>query len=207
MSKIKQHGANSLNAMKSVIPAIAGFLYIVIAAVVLFVPNMNETVLSYIVAALVVILGIVLIVRYFVKRQFEQLTNFGFSAGAFFVIIGAMVFAASGAGAMNYFYILIGIMTLVVGVVMLQQAIQMIIIKRPTWIGVLVAAVLVVVGSILVLIDVGGAVSQGQMEYIVMLVSGVLAIASMIITRVGVKQYENEIGVVDVVDAIEEQTP
>lgn len=199
MNKSK-HGENALNAMKSIIPAIAGAIYIIIAAIVLFVPNMSETVLSYIVAALVVVLGIVFIVRYFVKRQFEQLTNFGFSAGAFSVIIGVMVFVASGAGAMDYFYVLIGIMTLLVGVVMLQQAIQMIIIKRPTWIGVLIAALLVIVGSILVLIDVGGAASADKMEYIVMLVSGVLAIASMIITRVGVKQYETEIGVIDVIE-------
>ena len=64
-------------------------IYILVGAVILFVPQVSELYLAYLLCGILIVFGIVYIVRYFIKESYHDVHDYGFSIGTLFVLIGA----------------------------------------------------------------------------------------------------------------------
>ena len=125
--------------------------YILIGALFQFVPDITPRVVSIILSICIVIVGAVMIARYFLQSSFRDLYSYDFSFGAFAVIAGVcMMIAATSIG--DSLITLLGVCMLMTSIIKVQNAIQLLSMKKKTWIPVMVIAVLLIAADVLVLI-------------------------------------------------------
>lgn len=167
-------------------------LFIVVSAVMLFVKDISELYLTYMVCAILIAFGIGLIVKYFVTEAYRSLHDYGFSGGALVVILGACGLArADQVCAQIAFFV--GLLVLSVAMVMLQQALQLHIMRQRTWPGVLVISLLTLFAALLLLFDIGSVTERVEsFAYWVLLAAGVLTLICMVISGIGVKLFLHE---------------
>lgn len=172
--------------------AAAAVLFIVVGAVMLFVESISELYLTYMVSAILIALGIGLIVKYFVTEAYRSMHDYGFCGGALIVILGACGLARAGQVSAQI-AVFVGLLVLAVAMVMLQQAMQLHIMRQKAWTGVLVVSLLTLLASLLLLFDIGSVAERvNKFAYWVLLFSGILTLACMVISGIGVRLFLNE---------------
>lgn len=172
--------------------AAVAVLFIVVGAVMLFVESISELYLTYMVSAVLIAFGIGLIVKYFVTEAYRSLHDYGFSGGALIVILGACGLARAGQVS-EQVAAFVGLLVLAVAMVMLQQALQLHIMRQKAWAGVLVVSLLTLFVSVLLLFDISSVTERvDNFAYWVMLAAGVLTLICMVISGIGVKLFLHE---------------
>lgn len=164
-------------------------LFILVGGVMLFVDGIKELYLIYMISALLIALGIGLIVKYFVTEAYRSMHDYGFSGGALIVILGGCALARAGQLA-TQIAAFVGLLVLSVAVVMLQQAMQLHIMRKKVWTVVLAISLVTLLSSVLLLFDIRTV--TGKVEgfgYWVLLISGVLTLICMLISGIGVKIF------------------
>ena len=169
--------------------AAAAVLFIAVSVVVLFVKSVSELYLTYMVSAILIAFGIGLIVKYFVTEAYRSMHDYGFSGGALVVVLGACGLArAEQVCAQMAFFV--GLLVMAVAMVMLQQALQLHIMRERTWAGVLVISLLTLFAAVLLLFDIGSVTERvTHFAYWVLLAAGVLTLICMVISGIGVKLF------------------
>lgn len=164
-------------------------LFILVGGVMLFVDGIKELYLIYMISALLIALGIGLIVKYFVTEAYRSMHDYGFSGGALIVILGGCALARAGQ-LTTQIAVFVGLLVLSVAVVMLQQAMQLHIMRKKVWTVVLAISLVTLLSSVLLLFDIRTV--TGKVEgfgYWVLLISGVLTLICMLISGIGVKIF------------------
>ena len=164
-------------------------LFILVGSIMLFVDGVQERYLVYMISALLIALGIGLIVKYFVTESYRSMHDYSFSGGALIVILGgsALARAQELTGQIS---VLAGLLVLAVAVVMLQQALQMHIMRKSVWPIVLTIAVVTLLAAVVLLFDlrfITGNVEK--IAYWILLIAGILTLLCMIISAIGVKLF------------------
>lgn len=164
-------------------------LFILVGGVMLFVDGIKELYLIYMISALLIALGIGLIVKYFVTEAYRSMHDYGFSGGALIVILGGCALARAGQ-LTTQIAAFVGLLVLSVAVVMLQQAMQLHIMRKKVWTVVLAISLVTLLSSVLLLFDIRTVTGKVEgFEYWVLLISGVLTLLCMLISGIGVKIF------------------
>lgn len=164
-------------------------LFILVGGVMLFVDGIKELYLIYMISALLIALGIGLIVKYFVTEAYRSMHDYGFSGGALIVILGGCALARAGQ-LTTQIAVFVGLLVLSVAVVMLQQAMQLHIMRKKVWTVVLAISLVTLLSSVLLLFDIRTVTGKVTgFEYWVLLISGVLTLLCMLISGIGVKIF------------------
>ena len=164
-------------------------LFILVGGVMLFVDGIKELYLIYMISALLIALGIGLIVKYFVTEAYRSMHDYGFSGGALIVILGGCALARAGQ-LTTQIAAFVGLLVLSVAVVMLQQAMQLHIMRKKVWTVVLAISLVTLLSSVLLLFDIRSVTGKVEgFEYWVLLISGVLTLICMLISGIGVKIF------------------
>lgn len=168
--------------------SVAG-LFILVGGVMLFVDGIKELYLIYMISALLIALGIGMIVKYFVTEAYRSMHDYGFSGGALIVILGGCALARAGQ-LTGQIAVFIGLLVLSVAVVMLQQAMQMNIMRKKVWTVVLVLSLATLLASVLLLFDIQSVTGKVDgFAYWVLLIAGVLTLVCMLISGIGVRIF------------------
>lgn len=164
-------------------------LFILVGSVMLFVDGIRDLYLIYMISTLLIALGIGLIVKYFVTEAYRSIHDYGFSGGALIVILGgcALTRAEQLTAQIAVF---VGLLVLAVAVVMLQQALQLHIMRKKAWIAVLVISLFTLLSSVLLLFDLRSVTGNVDgFAYWALLVAGVLTLLCMLISDIGVRIF------------------
>ena len=169
--------------------------YILIGALFQFVPDITPRVVSIILSICIVIVGAVMIARYFLQSSFRDLYSYDFSFGAFAVIAGVcMMIAATSIG--DSLITLLGVCMLMTSIIKVQNAIQLISMKKKTWIPVMVIAVLLIAADVLVLIKpFDGEVWKTYTNFLLM-TDGVFSFVINVLMSVHARKRERAMSVV-----------
>ncbi len=127
-------------------------IYILLASLLLFSPQIQIITLSYFLCSLLVITGIVLIVRYFITDAYKNINEYGFSIGVFTVILGMCALVRVEQVA-NSFILCMGILLLMTSVIKLQNALDLKNLKERTWVIMLGIAFAFLICSIIIIIN------------------------------------------------------
>lgn len=167
-------------------------LFILVGGVMLFVDGIKELYLIYMISALLIALGIGLIVKYFVTEAYRSMHDYGFSGGALIVILGGCSLARAGQ-LVAQIAAFVGLLVLAVAVVMLQQAMQLHIMRKKVWIVVLVISLVTLLSAVLLLFDIQSVTGKVEgFAYWELLIAGVLALLCLLISGIGVKIFQHQ---------------
>lgn len=181
------------NVVGNIAIVFASLLMIALGSVMLLTDRVKLIYFCYGAGGCLLVWGIWLISRYFLHKEFQQTTNYGFSVGTLVVILGAidLIRAQDVAGAIPTY---LGILVLVEGVVMLQNTVQLKNLKGNLWAVSLVFSVLSVAASVVILLDVKHIIS-GHMTvlYVIQIVVGAFALLSLCFVGIRTKRYHKDI--------------
>ena len=167
-------------------------LFILVGSVMLFVDGIKDLYLIYMISALLIALGIGLIMKYFVTEAYRSMHDYGFSGGALIVILGGCALARAGQLTAQI-AAFVGLLVLAVAVVMLQQAMQLHIMRKKVWIVVLAISLVTLLSAVLLLFDIQSVTGKADgFAYWVLLIAGVLALLCLLISGIGVRIFQHQ---------------
>ena len=105
-------------------PVLLFLLLGVIGALMLFVPNMKLLYFCYVAGGIFLAYGALLVIRYFVKKEYEIVSNYDFSIGLILLVLG-IISMIRAADVEQILSIYLGLMILIEGVILLQHTVQM----------------------------------------------------------------------------------
>ena len=110
--------------LTNLIVIVMSIIFAGMSALMIFVTGVAIEYLIYAICAAAVIVGIVMIVRYFMTDAYRNMNAYGFSIGTLFVLLGICGFlrASDMAGA---FLVILGIVLLLAGIIMLQHSLDL----------------------------------------------------------------------------------
>ena len=181
------------NVVGNIAIIFASVLMIALGSIMLLTDQVKLIYFCYGAGGCLLIWGIWLISRYFLHKEFQQTTNYGFSVGTLVVILGAidLIRAQDVAGAIPTY---LGILVLVEGVVMLQNTVQLKNLKGNLWAVSLVFSVLSVAASVVILLDIKHIISGHiAVLYVIQIVVGTFALLSLCFVGIRTKRYHKDI--------------
>lgn len=115
---------NKQSAFGSWIVMILSMVLMIVAALLLFVPQIKLIYMCYFMCSVTMIAGIYMIVRYFMTDAFRNMNEYGFSVGVLIVVLGVCGIIRAEKLA-DSFVILLGIALACSGIVKLQYALDL----------------------------------------------------------------------------------
>lgn len=186
---LQDHLTQTTGRLGTVFLATAAFLFILVGAVMLFVEGIQELYLTYMMSALLIALGIGLVVKYFVTEAYRSMHDYSFSGGVLVVILGGCALARADQVTAQL-AAFVGLLVLIAAVVMLQQTMQLHIMRKKVWVVVLVISLVTLLAAVLILFDIRSITGRiDGFEYWALLVSGILALFCMVVSGIGVKLF------------------
>lgn len=155
-------------------------LFILIGALLQFVPGMKMVYFSYMIAVILAVIGIWLIASYFSRKAYRKVANYDFSVGVFLVLAAVLV-VIRAADIASHGSVLLGIMCLIEGIIILQNAIQIKILRGGIWVGILACSILILAASMLIVTNPKKIItSHMSFLYFLLIVIGILGFVSML---------------------------
>ncbi|MEG1742044.1 MAG: DUF308 domain-containing protein [Acetivibrio sp.] len=127
-------------------------IYILLGALLLFVPQIQITTFCYLLCAVLVIFGIIAIVRYFLTDAYKNINEYGFSMGVFCVILGMCALVKITQVAES-FLLCIGIALLMTSVIKFQNALDLKNLKDKPWFVMLGISFAFMICSVIIIIN------------------------------------------------------
>lgn len=163
-----------------------------IGFLMLFVDSMKIEYFAYVIGGVLLALGIYLILNFFVRHGYKEITNYDFSGGVLVTAIGVVVLVNAKSFDVS-FYIAIGVLLLVLAVMILQSTIQLMGMRGKAWWLNLIFALLILVYAILLLTKIKTGFSENEtLYYSLVIASGGLGIFSIIITAIRSAYFKKE---------------
>jgi|GEM_PF-4196084 len=167
-------------------------VYIVIGVLLLLPEDViTPKVFSYLFAAILMIGGAVLVIKYFFSHGYSDYYSYDFSFGLIALILGIVALVKADDIA-NSIVVCIGIVILLSSVFKIQYAIQLFITKNVMWIPVISVAVVFVISSILILININKSNGWNIFTYIMLIIDGVVSLAVNIYLYFKIGKHQKE---------------
>lgn len=175
-----------------VMQIVASLLCVGIGALLLFVPEVNVLYMCYCFCAALIVVGITLTVSYFVSAAYKKLNDYRFAIGILLIILGCIELLRAEILAEELMFI-IGLVTLILAVIIMQSAVQMRILESKAWIAQLIFTIISMIGAVFVLVDFKPVTGRiNGFAYGVMALTGVLCLLSLIIEAIILKLVKNK---------------
>ncbi len=150
-------------------------------ALLYFVPDINMKYMCYCFLAALILVGITLIVSYFVSEAYRKLNDYRFAIGVLLIILGCIELLRVDILTGEIMFI-IGFVILILAVIIMQSTVQMKILKSSAWAVQLIFTIISMIGAIMVLADFKPVMTRVRgFAYIVMMTVGILCLISLII--------------------------
>lgn len=151
-------------------------IYILLGLAKLLVTGFDSVYLIDIAGVLLLICGIVLIVKYFMSKSYQDITKYGFSAGVLSVIAGVcMLVRAKEISA--YFSLFLGICILLTSIIKLQNAVDLKGMEQKSWLVFLLIAIAFLAASVYIVLDpFGKNISETEYIYYILIADGAVNI-------------------------------
>lgn len=175
-------------AVVSLIAAIS----ILVAVLILFVPQIEVKDICYFICGFVVILGIYMIVRYFMTGGYERLNEYGFSEGVLFVLLGICGLVSAERIAVSFLTAL-GLLLLLSGVIKLQYALDLKCMEDRAWAGFFAVTIVLLGFSVSVILN-----PFGDMEFYqnytaaILLVDGIVETGNIVYLNLRTRTYQEQ---------------
>lgn len=185
-------GEKKKNMFNTVVVALIAAVFILVSALILFVPQIEIKDICYFCCGAVLVLGIYMIVRYFLTEGYRRLSEYGFSEGVLFVLLGSCGLVSADAIASSFLTVL-GLALLLSGVIKLQYALDLKFMKDKAWIGFFAVTILFLVCSVVsVLKPFSDKTFYEKYTCYVLLADGIATIVNICYLRFRIKAYSNE---------------
>ena len=176
------------------IQILVSLICIISGAILKFVPQVRMDILCYIFCVVLILAGAFAILRFFMAEGYKELQNYNFSIGLFFILLGCIGLIRTEniiQGITGY----MGMISMVLGIVILQGMVQLRVLRNPLWIAELILAVVSLTGSLFVLLDVTvvSNVIDGFSFWVFMIVGG-LSLISLLLVWIGIKGDKKQNG-------------
>ena len=112
------------NKITTIIVYVAAILYIVLGAAFLVIPTLEAEQFCYLLAGGLILLGILRIGEYFIKENYRNVNQYGFSIGVFTIILGTCIIIRIQQFA-DIFHLCLGIGILLTAIVKVQNAMDL----------------------------------------------------------------------------------
>ena len=175
-------------AVVSLIAAIS----ILVAVLILFVPQTEVKDICYFICGFVVILGIYMIVRYFMTGGYERLNEYGFSEGVLFVMLGICGLVSAERIAVSFLTAL-GLLLLLSGVIKLQYALDLKCMEDRAWAGFFAVTIVLLGFSVSVILN-----PFEDMEFYqnytaaILLVDGIVETGNIVYLNLRTRTYQEQ---------------
>ncbi|MCR4956139.1 MAG: hypothetical protein K6A30_05605 [Lachnospiraceae bacterium] len=175
---------------------ITAVILAVLGGVLLFAPQIKPIHICYLMCGVIVACGVYSIVRYYMSSAFRKSTDYGFSVGVFCIVTGIVGFIKSNV-IVVFFPVAISMLVILFGVVILQDALDLKLLKSGLWSAVLVVAAVVIIVAMVVLINPFSDMEKRQLvANALVLVTGIVLLISKVFLQTAYrgydKRFENE---------------
>ncbi|MDD6448809.1 MAG: DUF308 domain-containing protein [Lachnospiraceae bacterium] len=167
-------------------------LLLVVGLSMLFIAGMKPLYYTYIIIGFLLVWGITCTVRYFVKEEFRIISNYDLAFGILILILSAcMLLRAEKVS--SYFHLLLGCLTLVESVVLLQHTVQMKQLKGAAWFLNLVMSLLLIAYSVITILHLDKVLDpNSQIFYILLVIAALFGLISQILVAFRAKGFRKE---------------
>lgn len=187
-TKENQLGKRQPNVTLLVITAAC--IFILMGILLLTVPQIQIVTIAYILSTAAIVLGIILIVRYFLSEAYRNMNQYGFSVGSLFVIIGVCAMVKAEAVS-EYFILCLGLLILVSAVVKLQNALDLKALEYRIWTVFLGIAIAMLSCAVVILIaPFAKPEDLEHFTYVILIADGAFGLISTICLHRQVKRFE-----------------
>lgn len=168
-------------------------LYIALGIAFLVVPELKVEHLCYLLAVCLILLGVIRIGEYFIRECYKNINQYGFSIGVFAIILGVCVIIRIDQFT-AIFNLCLGIGILLTAIIKIQNAMDLRALEDRGFLIFLIAAVLMVIGAAVILINpFGTEATRDQFTYIVLIIDGGLSITSTTYLMLRIRGYKKHI--------------
>ena len=159
-------------------------IYVVLGALLLFVDGISTKVFANLFGASAIVFGAALIILYFIRRSYLGMRAYGFSIGAFAVVIGLCIILKAEDIA-NSLSVLLNLCIMLTAIIKSQNAIQLKCIGSILWIPVLCVSAAFLICTVIIAINPFEQTStRDTFTYIVLICDGVASFANSIMLRI-----------------------
>lgn len=163
-----------------------------IGFLMIFVDSMKIEYFAYVIGGVLLALGIYLILNFFVRQGYKEITNYDFSGGVLVTAIGVIVLINAKSFDLS-FYLVLGVMLLVLSVMIMQGTIQLLGMHGKAWWLNLIFGLLILAYAILLLTLIKTKFLENEtLYYSLTVASGALGIFSIIITAIRSAYFKKE---------------
>lgn len=127
-------------------------IYLLLGALLILIPKLQLQYICYGISIVLVILGIVFIVKYFLTESYKNLNQYGFSIGVFLVLIGICTLVKNEQMAKS-FQTYIGVCILLTAIIKLQNAMDLKALKDRAWSVICIVSMVIMVCAIIIIIN------------------------------------------------------
>lgn len=127
-------------------------IYLLLGILLLVIPKLQMEYVCYGISVVLVILGIIFIVKYFLTESYKNLNQYGFSIGVFLVIIGICTLVKNDQMAKS-FQLYIGVCILLTAIVKLQNAMDLKALKDKAWGVICIVSMVIMACAIIIIIN------------------------------------------------------
>lgn len=185
-------GEKKKNVFNTVVVALIAAVFILVSVLILFVPQIEIKDICYFCCGAVLVLGIYMIVRYFLTEGYQRLNEYGFSEGVLFVLLGSCGLVSAGAIASSFLTVL-GLALLLSGVIKLQYALDLKFMEDKAWIGFFIVTIVFLVCSVVsVLKPFSNKTFYEKYTCYVLLIDGIVTIVNICYLRFRIKAHSAE---------------
>ncbi len=150
--------------------------FILLGALLIFIPTLTPLHLCYVLDGIAIALGIIFIVRYFMTESYKNTQRYGFSLGTVLLLFGAIGLVKAQALS-AYLLTLIGALLLVAAVLKLQNALDLKFLKDDSWIiWLMIAIVFGVLATLALLNPFGDSEKLEVFSQVVLLIDGIVSL-------------------------------
>ncbi len=199
--------AKKESASSTIVLVVASLLCIFTGLVLLYVPQITSLAITYIYLAGIIIWGVYVLVRYFQLENYKKYHDYSFSAGAVALVLGCCgLVRANGISQNLDGYI--GVAVLMLGIIMLQNAIRMKFTNNILWGVELGLSLLSVICAVIILTGFKAVLDMADgLEYYMLVAGGAFSIISIPIVAYGIhrnkKREERRFEVADMASQIQ----
>lgn len=182
----------------TVVVTLVAIIFIGVASLLMFVPQIEIKDLCYFCCGAIVVLGIYMIVRYFMAEGYKRLNEYGFSQGVLFVLLGLCGLVSAHVMAASFLTVL-GLALLFSGVIKLQYALDLKCLEDKAWMGFFAVTILMLCcGVTVVLKPFEDMVFYQNYTCIVLLADGIATLVNILYLRFRTNFYQKKLEEADV---------
>lgn len=193
--------------MGTIFLSVLSVLFLAFGACMLFVQRLQVVYVLYAIAAMIIVLGIGMMIRYYVQQAYRNVHDYSFSGGALLVILGGCGLVRADE-LVKSVPTLIGMLVLILSIIMMQRALQILSVAKlcltadrlkamplskmlqASWISIMVLSLLTLLEAILLLCGVSAITGRiDKFEYWALMISGILMLGSQLISEIGVRRF------------------